>query len=353
MIFPAFYLIGSFLLTFFVIISLIKISYKLNLFLDQNSKTHAIHKKSVPRNGGIAIYLSFLIFSYFLNEKLFLIVLSFLPAFIYSIYEDIKGTTPQKIRLLIMALSTLIAVLLSGIKVTTTGFFDIPEFLQIPFTVFAVVGIASAINFIDGLNGLASGVSIITILFFSFIFFKNGNFELFLASLSFASIIFAFFIVNITTGKIFLGDAGAYFLGYFIGMYSLLLINQYSITPWYPVALIGYPIIETLFTIYRRYKRKKKHPERDFFASEKVHLHTLIYKRIIRSSNSLSTLVILIAYSFLGFIATLFFENQLLLILLFFAEFSIYYLIYVNFFKFLDLKREKEHPLNKIKSAFN
>ena len=165
--------------------------------------------------------------------------------------------------------------------------------------------------------------------------------EYFYITLVIISPILSFFLINVFTGKIFLGDSGAYFLGYFVAMYSLLLINQYNISPWYPVAILGYPIVETLFTIWRRIYRKKHHIKRGFFDAEKVHLHTLLYKRFIRKSNSLTSIMIMATVSIIMFISFLYYEVQEVLIFLFFSEVLMYILIYKQFFRNIENKNKK------------
>lgn len=293
-----------FILSVFINILVIRSADKYGLFLDPTSenKVQSFHKNKTPRAGGLSIYILSLIFTYFVSKTMFLVVLAFLPAFAYGIYEDIKGDTPHKFRLVIMALSTLLGCLISGVKVQSLGFINIPEFAQIPFTVFGVIGLASAINFIDGLNGLASGVTLMTFLAMGWAASSIGNHELASSMYLIASSMLGFFILNFPKGKIFMGDAGAYYLGYMLAMSSgALVLNNTEISPWYPVALLGYPIIETFVTMARRYRRLKRRNIK-FFTAEKVHLHSLLYLRVFRN-NSLASMSIVLFFTINSIIA--------------------------------------------------
>ncbi len=329
-----FILLGGFLSTFIGSVVLAYFLKGKKLLSDSKDKYHAVHSGDVPRSGGIILYITFLLVSSFFSEQLFLVILAFLPTFLYSVYEDINGDTPQKVRLVFMTVSTFVAVILTGLSIKSAGFFDIPEFLQIPLTIFAVVGLTSAINFIDGLNGLASGVSILAFLFLGLASGFLGNDYYMFLSILFAFIVFGFFVVNFFTGKIFLGDTGAYFLGYFLGMYSVYLLNNIEqLNPWYPLALVAYPVIETFFTIIRRLYRKKGRG-REFFKAEKVHLHTILYKRHIRVSNSLSSFLILEAVFLFNLLAFAFIESSVYLLSLIFAELVVYWLSYRFLFNY-------------------
>ncbi len=329
-----FILLGGFLSTFIGSVVLAYFLKGKKLLSDSKDKYHAVHSGDVPRSGGIILYITFLLVSSFFSEQLFLVILAFLPTFLYSVYEDINGDTPQKVRLVFMTVSTFVAVILTGLSIKSAGFFDIPEFLQIPLTIFAVVGLTSAINFIDGLNGLASGVSILAFLFLGLASGFLGNDYYMFLSILFAFIVFGFFVVNFFTGKIFLGDTGAYFLGYFLGMYSIYLLNNIDqLNPLYPLTLVAYPVIETFFTILRRLYRKKGRG-RDFFKAEKVHLHTILFKRHIRISNSLSSFLILQTVFLFNLLAFVFIENISYQLWIIGTEFLIYWLSYKFLFNY-------------------
>ena len=100
--------------------------------------------------------------------------------------------------------------------------------------------------------------------------------------------IIGFLTFNFPHGKIFLGDGGAYFLGFVCAVLSIKLINLVpEVSPWFPLILGAYPVWEVLFSAYRR-KRKNRHP----FYPDKLHLHTLVYYRLTRSNPKASALIV-------------------------------------------------------------
>ncbi len=338
-----------FVLSLTINILIINLSSRYGLFLDPTlgNKVQSVHKNKTPRAGGLSIYFLSFIFSYFISETMFLIVLSFLPSFAYGLYEDIKGDTPQKFRLIIMALSTWIATMVTGVKVESLGFIDIPQIMQIPFTVFGVIGLASAINFIDGLNGLASGVTMLTFLAMGIAAQTTGNIELAMTMYMISSSMLGFVVFNFPYGRIFMGDAGAYFLGYMLAMSSsALVLHNPEISPWYPVALLCYPIIETFVTMWRRYKRLKKRNIK-FFTAEKVHLHSLLYSRVFKN-NSIASMSIILIFSLNAFIAYQLKSSHLQCAFLFILGSLIYLYFYKNIVNF-RLGRIRINTVNAIK----
>ena len=327
----------SFIFTLFVIF----LEKKFTIFTDTTFKEHAVHKIPTPKCGGIAIFFSFLIFCFLYTPTGLYISLAGIPIFLYGLYEDFKGNTPQIVRLSVMAISTFIAIFLTHFYVDDIGLFKLPYFIAVIFTVFAVVGVSSAINFIDGLNGLATGVCLITLGFYAIIFNSYHD----LSSLNIVLIliysIFGFFILNFPWGKIFLGDAGAYFLGYIMAFISIMLVNRHpDISPWYPLIALSYPIIETLVTIKRRiYKKKNKNIP--FFKSEKVHLHTLLFKRKTRR-NPVASLYLLMFHLCINVVAFCFKENMLVLI----VSFVFISIIYLKWYSTMFIKTLNENAKN-------
>jgi UDP-N-acetylmuramyl pentapeptide phosphotransferase/UDP-N-acetylglucosamine-1-phosphate transferase len=146
-------------------------------------------------------------------------------------------------------------------------------------TIFAITGLSNAYNIIDGSNGLASMVGMITLLAISYVGFKLNDPIILQVCLIAIGSILGFFIWNYPKGLIFLGDGGAYLIGFYISCITILLINRHpEISPWFGVVVNGYPILETMFTIYRRRIHQGKNPS----SADGIHFHTLIYRRILK-----------------------------------------------------------------------
>lgn len=143
----------------------------------------------------------------------------------------------------------------------------------------------------------------------AYVAFKvNDTFLLFLSIVIIAAVL-GFFIWNYPRGLIFLGDAGAYIIGFFISVISILLVaRHHQVSPWFPMLLLIYPVWETLFSIYRR-KFKKGYP---LTKADILHFHSLVYKRITRENSSTS--IYFWGITFISFIpAVIFWQKSLIL----------------------------------------
>jgi UDP-N-acetylmuramyl pentapeptide phosphotransferase/UDP-N-acetylglucosamine-1-phosphate transferase len=150
--------------------------------------------------------------------------------------------------------------------------------IALAFTVFALTGMSNAYNMIDGFNGLSSLVGVITFAALAYISFNFSDWPIINISLAFIGAILGFFIWNYPRGSIFLGDGGAYLIGYGIGLQTILLISRHpEISPWFAILVNAYPIFEALFTIYRRLIHQRKNPGN----ADGIHLHSLIFRRIL------------------------------------------------------------------------
>jgi UDP-GlcNAc:undecaprenyl-phosphate GlcNAc-1-phosphate transferase len=157
--------------------------------------------------------------------------------------------------------------------INNLDFVKVPHFIQIPLTLFVILGVSNAFNLIDGMNGLCSGIGTIILLSIGIIAYQNGDTELFKVALILSSSLFAFFLINLR-GKIFMGDAGSYMVGFTISMLAIMLIiRNTSISPFAPVLLAIIPIFDTLFAMYRR-MRLNISP----FKPDKKHLHHVLLK---------------------------------------------------------------------------
>jgi len=247
------------------------------------------HTGSVPRIGGISIAIGILsamlinLQSSIAEPLKVTLLLCAIPTFAIGLTEDLTKQIGVKTRLLFTALAAGLAVYLLDASITRLDIWGIDYLLGIPlvaivFTVFAITGLANAYNIIDGFNGLSSMVGIITLLGLAYIGFLFQDVAILSLSLIMVGAILGFFIWNYPKGLIFLGDGGAYLIGFWIAMLSVLLIARHpSISPWFALLINAYPILETLFTIYRRKIHQGKNPG----LPDGIHFHTLIYRRIL------------------------------------------------------------------------
>ncbi|ASW01793.1 hypothetical protein CJU94_26990 [Paraburkholderia aromaticivorans] len=251
------------------------------------------HQRAVPRVGGVAIILAAIscvavtaILDAPASHRLGLFMLCSLPAALSGFAEDLTKRVSPRARLTCALVSGLLAsrFLHATVSVVHVPIIDLilsvgPAALV--FSSFAVAGVTHAVNIIDGFNGLASGVSLLVLSSIALVAYLAGDQFVFFAALMIAGSILGFFVWNFPRGAIFLGDGGAYFIGYSIAVLALVLVSENpTVSPWYGALALIYPVFETLFTIYRR----KFVQGKPVGQPDGLHLHTLVHRRITCSS---------------------------------------------------------------------
>ncbi|WP_250494127.1 MULTISPECIES: glycosyltransferase [unclassified Caballeronia] len=261
-------------------------SHLLDTDLNGVQKNHAV---PVPRVGGAAIVggtaITFMMGGLFganpRGESMLLLACAALP-FLAGCLEDLTKHVSPRARLLaamagsIGGVYALHAVLVRvDLPVVDHGLQLMP--LAVGLTVLTVSGLTNAINLIDGMNGLASVSSILIFASIGFVAHQVGDWLVMSVALTMIGTILGFVVWNYPGAHIFLGDGGAYFIGFVMAELLVLLIARHpSVSAWYAAVVAIYPLFETVFSIYRRkFVRGRPVSEPDG-----VHLHTLIYKRI-------------------------------------------------------------------------
>ncbi|MDH5717013.1 MAG: undecaprenyl/decaprenyl-phosphate alpha-N-acetylglucosaminyl 1-phosphate transferase [Spirochaetia bacterium] len=333
------FLFLAFILSLIVSIILIpickKTAFKFNV-LDIPDK-RKIHKEPVPYFGGIAIFFSFLLsmgFIFFfssnlLNEQFTTIVIGVSLIFIVGLLDDIKSIRAR--HKFIGQLIVSIYVVYNGIfikEITNPiggGSIDLGILGPI-ISVFWIVSLTNAMNLIDGLDGLAAGVSSIAIIFMTGFSIYSGNFVFAVLMVSFLGGLLGFLVFNFPPAKIFMGDAGSLTIGFFLSIMCLMTDGKspYAITILIPFMLLIIPIIDTLLAIIRRTKNKK-----NIFSADKEHIH----HRILELSKSYrkTLYIIYIINFFFGLIATAayFLPNEYRIILFFILAENILFGMYI------------------------
>ena len=253
--------------------------------IDVPKDNRRVHKKPIPSLGGIAIYLSFIItviMSAMFNKNISLnsefkgILLGVTLIVAIGIIDDIKQISAGY-KLAVQVLAALIAVY-SGVTIdfikfplanTENGLLFLKAF-KIPVTIFWIIGITNTVNLIDGLDGLAAGVSTIASLSLAAVSYNVGqyNIAILLAILAGASL--GFLPYNFNPAQIFMGDTGSLVIGYLLATISVegVIKSAATIAVAIPVLALGVPIFDTTFAIVRRLINKKPIMEAD-----KGHLH--------------------------------------------------------------------------------
>lgn len=301
--------------------------YHGSLTLDDVSGVQKTHSVPTPRIGGISLIVGFVTVWFLLNgeaQRIWgYIGITSIPALAFGLAEDITGKVGVKWRLLATIFAGLIFTISTGYSVTAVGVWGLDNllatsFFSIVFTAFAIGGVANSINIIDGFHGLASGTMILILSAFAVISWRAGDVALMSVALAMAAILAGFFVVNFPFGKLFLGDAGAYFGGFVIAVLAVMLpARNLEISPWISLLILWYPITETIVSIIRRIVSKDAHPGEP----DSLHLHSLLHLTWV---NQVA-----------GFLGQTTFKNPLTGA--FMWQFSVLPLIFVAFSDFLPL----------------
>jgi UDP-N-acetylmuramyl pentapeptide phosphotransferase/UDP-N-acetylglucosamine-1-phosphate transferase len=250
-----------------------------------------VHVRPVPRIGGVAIAIGAcgaLLWAAKIGDGNAGIALALfacaIPTAGFGLWEDLSKSISPRRRLAATALSALLAVGVMQAVITRTAIPGVDHLIAwypaaVALTVLVITGVANAVNIIDGFNGLASMCVVIMLAGVAYVAFQVGDAAVLTAALILIGATLGFFALNFPAGLIFLGDGGAYFLGFTLATLGVLVIGRNpEISPLFPLLLCAYPIFETLFSIYRR-KVVRGVPTAE---PDAIHLHTLIYRRVIR-----------------------------------------------------------------------
>ena len=329
----AFALAISFIITYAVIY----LSHHKNWFIDchKSDKPQRFHEHPTPRAGGIGIFVANLLA--ILTPIGWKLLLAGVIAFATGLVEDLYSRFTPRRRLVFQALSSVVFSILFGLWVTKSGlsFVHIPILLAVPLTIIAVVGVINAVNIIDGFNGLSSGLAMLVLSSMGYVSYTLGDTNLTTICAINIGAILGFAVFNFPKGKIFLGDGGAYFLGFVVAEVSIMLFSWHTnVSPWYPLTLMIYPVWEVLYSMYRRrFIHKVSSTQAD-----KMHFHQVVYARITHSNPKTAALVVSIYTPFVA-LSTLYYADtkvQMILICLFVM---FYVLVYDALIKYRPRKK--------------
>jgi UDP-GlcNAc:undecaprenyl-phosphate GlcNAc-1-phosphate transferase len=273
----------------------IKLANKYNIV--DKPDIRKIHKEPIPRIGGLSIIISVLFTSLFYIASLYIfdpnflvlkyfkykfiqivgLVLSFIIILITGILDDIKELSAIK-KLFIQILIANI-LFFTGTKVEFFTFnstiISLNEIISYVFTILWVVGLMNAINLLDGLDGLLSGVAFIISITLGILAIINGQTVLAIIIFSLAGALLAFLRYNFNPAKIFLGDTGSLFIGLFMAVISILgYFKKATIISFIiPILIFALPILDTTLAIIRRLIKKQP-----IFKPDKEHIHHILLK---------------------------------------------------------------------------
>ena len=257
----------------------VKLAYILGAVDKPNARR--VNVKPMPTMGGLAIFLAFnfstfvLLREQFPTHELFSVFLAECIIILTGIIDDIRELSPKSKLAGILA-AALVVYFLAGIRMNEVTLPFIGSFhlgwWSLPITIIWIIAITNAVNLIDGLDGLATGVSIIALFtmgVMAYFFLNMTNVYVAIWIFTLVAALIGFLPHNFHPASIFLGDTGSLFIGFMMAVFSLKgLKNVTFITMIMPVVIMGVPITDTVYAILRRLLNKKP-----IMQADKHHLH--------------------------------------------------------------------------------
>ncbi|MGJ8588277.1 MAG: MraY family glycosyltransferase [Yoonia sp.] len=305
---------------------------------DDMNAVQAMHDGLIPRVGGIAIFgalaFSVLFAPDITSQSYFQFLVATSLLFVVGLREDLGFHVSPRLRLVAVVATSLIVVVLLEVWLPRIGAPFVDQLLQywfigVPFTLLITAGVSNGFNLIDGVNGLASMTAMTASVAIALIALQGGYTAMVTLSMMLAAVTLGFFIVNFPFGLIFLGDAGAYTLGFVLCWFGIaVILNVPVVSPWAILLTLFWPLADTLLAMYRR-RRGNKDP----MMPDRLHAHQLVMRTIEicfigrgyrNITNPLTTLVLAPFVVTPQIVAVLLWDNNLaafLAVLLFLALF--------------------------------
>ena len=294
--FNIFYIVGvTFLVSLLMTFIVKKIAVHINAIDIPNERK--VHKKPMPRIGGLAIFSAFLV-GYMLfgvadDPRMISVLIGGFIIILTGIVDDINPIKARWKFLLQIVAATVVVVYgkMYFSDITLLGYlFQFPTYINMILSVFFIVSVINAINLIDGLDGLSSGICSIyflTIAIIGFVLNKFGGLDVIISLIMLGST-FGFLVHNFPPAKIFMGDTGSMFLGFMISIIALIGYKVATVTSiLIPIILLFIPIIDTLFAILRRILKRES-----IGTPDKEHLH----HQLLRMTSSPVKTILLIYF---------------------------------------------------------
>jgi UDP-N-acetylmuramyl pentapeptide phosphotransferase/UDP-N-acetylglucosamine-1-phosphate transferase len=245
----------------------------------------AMHVRPTPRVGGIAIFgalaCSAFLAPTFITQSYIYFLMGASLLFFVGLSEDLGFHISPRLRLLTVVATSMIVIVLMGFWLPRIGVIYVDQLLQywflgIPFTLLITAGVSNGFNLIDGVNGLASMTAITASIAIAVIAHQSGYASMASVSMMLAAVTLGFFVANYPFGLIFLGDAGAYVLGFVISWIGVaIIVRMPEVSPWAILLTMFWPLADTLLAMYRRSREKKS-----AMMPDRLHAHQLMMRGI-------------------------------------------------------------------------
>jgi len=327
----------TFALTVLCTVTFIRMAPKLGFVDIPNDRS--MHHNPVPRGAGICFSMAALLvslvailFDINLIARYLPVYLAVALVFLAGFLDDRYEITPKTKFLFIVAAGLIVSY--GGVYIASLGHYlgvsiDLPLWIAIPFTVFAITGFTNALNLMDGLDGLAGMISLVMLGAFLWIGYINHDELMIMLSAVFIASVSAFLIFNWHPARVFMGDSGSLTLGFVISVLAIRAMN--FIEPTAVLFIVVLPVLDTFIVMTRRIQRGLSP-----FQADKTHMHHILYNRYEDVPYTTILLVyIQIAFTIIG-VQLRHSDNFLSLIL-----FGILFFIFLNLFD-QRMKRRKK-----------
>lgn len=292
----AFILVSAFVIAFISVPLVIRLAYRLGA-IDQPDK-RKVHQTAMPRMGGLAIFLAFIIVMLGLvkvSGPFTGIVIGASIVFIVGLLDDIYQLSAW-VKLLGQIIAASVAIYFGVVIHFVNNPFDgllALGYLSLPLTFLWIVGITNAINLIDGLDGLAAGVSSIAAITMAIVALMQGQTMVAITAFVLVASTLGFLPYNFHPARTFMGDSGSNFLGFTLACLAVTGVAKSTaiISLLLPIVILGIPIFDTFFAIFRRIYKKAP-----IFMPDKDHLHHRLLKLGFQHQTT-----VLIIYGISGF----------------------------------------------------
>ncbi|MFT4660449.1 MAG: UDP-GlcNAc:undecaprenyl-phosphate GlcNAc-1-phosphate transferase [Ulvibacter sp.] len=319
--------ITSFVIVLFATPSLIKVA-KLKHLVDEPSEERKLHSHSIPTIGGIIIFAA-AIFAYALwfptsdlntgggassimesFDHFKYLIASLLILFFVGVKDDIIGTAPIK-KLAAHFMVGFILVVMAEIKITSMqgifGVYNLPDWTSIALSMFVYIVIVNGLNLIDGIDGLAAGIGLISALLFGTWFYLAKDVPLALLSACLVGALLGFLVFNFSPARLFMGDSGSMIIGAIISVLAIQFIEhdtsnmpkvlQELHVPLLAMSILSYPLVDTLRVFFIRAVRGSSP-----FSADRNHIHHRLirlgysHRRTVTTLYTLNIVVVLVMF---------------------------------------------------------
>lgn len=253
--------------------------------IDHTSAVQSMHVRRTARVGGIAIFgpivISTFLVPFEISATYNSLVLAAAVVFLAGILEDLGFAVSPRNRLIATASASLLAIWSLGVWLPRLHVPGVDLLIGhwsfgIPITLLVTTGVANGFNMVDGVNGLSSLITITSAVTLSSIAQQAGYTDIVPLAIMLAAIVLGFFVLNFPYGLIFLGDGGAYVLGFILAWFGvLILVNAPAVSPWAIILTLFWPIADMLLSIYRRTTNNKASTSAD-----RMHVHQMVLRTL-------------------------------------------------------------------------